>query len=68
MACSSCRSINVTEFGAEINIHFSGRESVDKPTVMIFPKLVVCLDCGFAHCAVPEPKLRQLAEGARSSV
>jgi hypothetical protein len=35
---------------------------------MVFPKLVVCLDCGFAHCVLPEPKLRLLAEGARSSV
>ncbi len=68
MACSSCRSSNVTEFGAEINIHFSGRESVDKPTVMVFPKLVVCLDCGLAYCMLPKAKLRLLAEGARSSV
>ena len=31
MACKSCGSDNQREFGAEINIHFPGREALDKP-------------------------------------
>lgn len=49
MACKSCGSDNQSEFGAEINIHFPGRKGLDKPAVLVFPKLVVCLDCGFTH-------------------
>jgi hypothetical protein len=62
MACRSCRSQNQTEFGAEINIHFSGRKGLDKPAVLVFPKLVVCLDCGFTQFTFPETELRYLAQ------
>ena len=66
MACRSCQAENVTEFGAEINVHFPAREGVDKPSVLVFPKLVVCLDCGFTHFTLPESKLHQLAKCMRS--
>jgi len=64
MACNSCGSENRTEFGAEINIHFPGWKGLDKPSVLIFPKLVVCLECGFAQFTLPEAELRLLQEGA----
>lgn len=66
VACRSCQAKNVTECNAEINIHFPAQEGLDKPTVFVFPKLVVCLGCGFTHFTLPEPKLRQLAERVRS--
>ena len=68
MVCRLCQAENVTEFGAEINIHFPAQEGLDKPSVLVFPKLVVCLGCGFTHFTLPEPKLLQLAECVRSSV
>jgi hypothetical protein len=64
MACRSCESENQTEFGAEINIHFPGRKGLDKPAVLVFPKLVVCLDCGFTQFTIPETELRLLGEAA----
>jgi hypothetical protein len=28
-------------------IHFNGLKNVDKPGVFVFPKPLICLDCGF---------------------
>jgi hypothetical protein len=62
MVCRLCQVENVTEFGAEINIHFPGQEGLDQPPVLVFPKLVVCLACGFTNFTLPETELRQPAE------
>jgi len=64
MACRSCGSKNQTELGSEINIHFPGREALDKPAVLVFPKLLVCLRCGFTEFTVKETELHRLVEGA----
>jgi hypothetical protein len=63
MACISCGSEKQKEFGAEMNIHFPGREGLDKPSVWIFPKVVVCFDCGVTLFALPEAELRQIEKG-----
>lgn len=47
---------------AEIAVHFSGLENLDKPHVYISPELVVCLDCGISQFMVPEAELRLLAK------
>ncbi len=62
MKCRSCGAEPQTEFGAEINIHFPGRRGLDKPAVLIFPKLVVCFECGFTEFTIPEDQLRLLEE------
>jgi hypothetical protein len=63
MSCTACTSERQAEFGAEINIHFSGREGLDKPGVWIFPKLLVCLDCGTTEFAIAEAELAVLVSG-----
>ena len=63
MSCKSCKSENQSNFNGEIAIHFPGLQGLDKPMVWVFPKLLVCLDCGFTEFAIPETELRQLAEG-----
>jgi hypothetical protein len=67
MSCKSCQSQNQREFNAEIAIHFPGLKCLDKPIVWVFPKLAVCLDCGFAQFAVPESETRLLKEGSAPS-
>ena len=62
MPCKSCGSINQKKFSAEMGIHFLGLKNINKPTVWVFPEVVVCLDCGTAEFAVPEAELRQLAK------
>jgi hypothetical protein len=32
-----------------MGIHFLGLKNIDKPTVWVFPKLLVCLGCGFTE-------------------
>jgi hypothetical protein len=67
LACRSCGSENQTQFGAEINIHFPELTNPDKPTVLVFPKLVVCMDCGFTEFAIQATELRLLG-GRRCGV
>jgi len=63
MSCNSCQSQNQRNFTAEVAIHFPGLKGLDKPVVWVFPKPLVCLDCGFTEFAVPERELRVLVQG-----
>jgi hypothetical protein len=60
--CKSCQSDNERQFNAEIALHFPGLKGLDKPIVWVFPKVVVCGDCGFTEFSIPETELRVLAE------
>ena len=60
MTCRFCGSNNDAEYDAEINIHLP--RDRDRAAVLVFPRLVVCLDCGVAEFAIPEAELRLLAE------
>ena len=60
MSCLSCRSSNQAEFPTEMLIHIGGIKNIDKPGVWVFPRLLVCLDCGFLQSTVPAPELASL--------
>jgi len=62
MSCQSCHSGQVREYPAEINIHFPGMKGLSMPTVWVFPKLLVCLDCGAAQFAIPDAERKNLAD------
>jgi hypothetical protein len=64
MCCNSCQSDNVRTFTGESAIHLPGLKSLNMPIVWVFPKLRVCLDCGFAEFQIPEKELKVLEEGA----
>jgi hypothetical protein len=68
VACRSCASENQTELGAEINIHFSRPKNLDIPAVLVFPTLLVCLDCGFTEFTLEETELRQVLKVRQGSV
>jgi hypothetical protein len=63
MSCTACTSERQAEFGVEMNIHFPGREGLGKPAVWVFPKVLVCLDCGFTEFSIPKTELALLAGG-----
>jgi hypothetical protein len=67
MSCLSCASGREKEFPAEMSIHFSGLENLDKPQVLLFPRLLVCLDCGFSRFTVPGAELALLVNGNSTS-
>jgi hypothetical protein len=61
MRCVACGADHLKEFPAEINIHFSGLQKLDKPSVFVFPTLLVCLDCGSSRFSLAESELGRLA-------
>jgi hypothetical protein len=63
MACRLCASHEVGEFCAEVNILLPGLRDLDKPPILVFPKLVVCAHCGFTEFNVPEDALQLLTSG-----
>ena len=62
MPCQSCSSVDQAEFTAEMNIHFPGTIGLNKPTVWVFPRILVCLRCGFTQFTIANAELRQLAD------
>ena len=66
MACPSCASSNQTEFPAEVNIRFPGLGNTDKPGVFVFPRLLICLDCGSSSFMTRPPELAQLRAAEES--
>ena len=61
MFCLSCGSRNEAEFTAETIIHFTGLKHLSNPGVWVFPKVLICLDCGFSQFTVPGSELPLLA-------
>jgi predicted nucleic-acid-binding Zn-ribbon protein len=57
MSCKKCGSEHLTEYGSEINVHAPGQGDLDKPAVLLFPKLLVCLQCGFTEFTLSENEL-----------
>ena len=51
MYCALRHSSNGAEFTAEMMIHFSGLKHLDKPAVLVFPEVSICMDCGFSQRA-----------------
>jgi hypothetical protein len=62
MACQKCFSENQSTFNSEVGIHFPGLEGLSKSIVFVYPKLAVCLKCGFTEFTVPGRELRVLLQ------
>jgi hypothetical protein len=62
MLCPFCHSGNIRKYTAEMNIHFPGMKGLNIPTVWVFPRILVCLDCGQAQLTIPEAERKQLRD------
>jgi hypothetical protein len=63
MSCLACALGKGLEFSAEMIVRVGGIKNLDNSGVMLFPRLLVCLDCGYAQFTVPEAELESLAVG-----
>jgi hypothetical protein len=63
VSCRSCESKHQTTFLSEINIHIPGFHNLSTKPVWAFPKLLVCLDCGFTELRFGRAELCELEEG-----
>jgi hypothetical protein len=61
MACKRCSSDKQSKFNSEVNIEFPGREGWDKPTLWVFPEIMVWWGCAFAGFSILEDQFRRLA-------
>jgi hypothetical protein len=63
MSCKSCLSEHQSNLNGEVAIHFPGLKGLEKPIVWVFPKLLVCLDCGVAEFSLPGRELGVIVKG-----
>ena len=55
MPCSGCHSRNLREFDSEITIHIEqGIGDLTQSNVVVFPKITICIDCGFMQGQIKE--------------
>jgi hypothetical protein len=62
MSCTRCLSLHETELNTEINFHLHGLANMDDSGIFVFPKVLVCLDCGLSQFVVEEQELAQIVE------
>ena len=62
VSCRSCGADKQHTFKAEIPIVFPKIEDLGKPVVWVFPKLLICLACGYTEFTIPETELRVLRD------
>lgn len=67
MVCDACGSDGKCEFTGEVAIHFQGLKGLEMPIVWVFPKVLVCLNCGLAQFQIPEEDLRTLEDPVATS-
>jgi hypothetical protein len=63
MTCKRCAADMLKDFNGEVGIRFPGLEGLDQPTVLVYPKLIVCLGCGVVQFVLPDEQLEQLKNG-----
>ena len=60
--CQSCASWNLVRLSTEICLHFPGLSGLERGPIFVFPKLTICLDCGFLHSRLSAEELRPIKE------
>ena len=67
MSCRVCSSSNQMECAAEMNIHFpDSLRNANEIGIFVYPRVLVCLDCGSSSFAIPTPELARLSAADKS--
>ena len=71
--CNACPSFELIEISSEVCLHFPGLKGLKVEPIFVYPKIVVCTECGFVQLRlsdrelekvkVPEAELRLLQKG-----
>jgi hypothetical protein len=67
LRCTVCSAGNLAEYSTQISVHFIGFKNLARPAILVFPKILVCLNCGFSRLTIPEGELRVLREGTAAT-
>jgi hypothetical protein len=67
MSCLACASNNHVELSAAIVLNLATFQNADRACAELFPKLLVCLDCGFTRFNVSQHELASLAAGTQTA-
>jgi hypothetical protein len=54
------------EFAAEVTVHPNALKNLAIPRVLLHPRLVTCLNCGFSRFTIPEAELKLLSKANES--
>jgi len=63
--CKSCASSHLVRLSTEICLHFPGLSGLKRGPIFVFPKVTVCLDCGFVQSSLSSEELGLIRERAR---
>jgi hypothetical protein len=64
--CKMCSSGSQIELKSEICLH--RRAGFEKPAIFIFPKIAICLQCGFAEFVMSDKELLQIRNAAEQDM
>lgn len=62
LTCGSCRSANTIELAAETCLHFPGLSGLNVEPIIVFPKTVICLECGAMQSNLAQSEIEQVRE------
>ena len=63
MFCKECGGNDPRTFNGEVSMQFGGLDGMNKPIVIVYSKVDVCLKCGLAGFKITEPELAVLRTG-----
>ena len=62
--CKSCTSSNLIELITETCLLFPGLTGLKTEPMFVFPKIIVCTDCGFVQSRLSDRQLEKVKKGA----
>lgn len=68
MPCKSCHGLRQKRYQSEIAIHLPWMIGAPtKPHELLYPNLLICLDCGFAEFQLPRPAFDRIIDDAQGA-